>query len=278
MSTTTPRTPSKPAPWKPAFLSHLQKMDSPEFVLSTLHPATTSSTSSSSISTPTPYLPRARFCIFRGFWAELPENKHNDAPKNPRVYESDLPTFTSDVRMLKIPEVFATGSGAARDTGGASAQGPEERGQSRGCGGGGPVEAVWWIKDVMTQWRVRGEAFVVGEDVEGGETSGVRTVKNWSWGRELTGHFGNISPGMRGSFRAPPPGRPTSEAYDDKNLKPGMKVEDLHDSYSRRNFRVVIIQPEEVEQLDLSDPATARRQYYTFDKSTGGWNHQELWP
>ena len=83
---------------------------------------------------------------------------------------------------------------------------------------------------------------------------------------------------MTGSFRAPPPGRPTSETYDDKNLKPGMKVEDLHDPYARRNFRVVIIQPEEVEQLDLSDPVTARRQYYTFNKSTGDWNHEELWP
>ncbi|KAI9683033.1 MAG: hypothetical protein M1822_006226 [Bathelium mastoideum] len=295
MSTTTTKTPSNPAPWKSAFLSHLDKMDSPEFVLSTLHPATTSTSSSSA---PTPYLPRARFCIFRGFWAELPENKHNTAPRNPHVYASDLPTFTTDVRMLKVPEVFATSSGAATETGGASAQGPEERGQSRGSGGGGPVEAVWWVKDVMTQWRVRGQAFVVGEDIDedGAGTSGVRTVKSevgarmrvvegmegkegeWSWGKELTGHFGNISPGMRGSFRAPPPGRPTSEAYDDQNLKPGMKVEDLHDSYARRNFRVVIIEPEEVEQLDLSDPATARRQYYSFEKSTGNWKHEELWP
>lgn len=122
--------------------------------------------------------------------------------------------------MLKVPEVFATSSGQATETGGKSAQGPEERGQSQGSGGGGPVEAVWWVKDVMMQWRVKGEAFVVGEDIEGEgkETSGVRTVKSevgkrmrvvegmdgkegeWSWGRELTGHFGNISPGMRGMW------------------------------------------------------------------------------
>ncbi|KAI9696356.1 MAG: hypothetical protein M1820_008198 [Bogoriella megaspora] len=288
MSTTTSKTPSKPAPWKSAFLEHLNKMDSPEFVFSSLHP-------SPNPSAPVPYVPRARYCIFRGFWAELPENKHNDAPKNERVYESEMPTFTSDVRMLKIPEVFASSAGKAEDTGGASAAGPEERGQSRGSGGGGPIEAVWWIKETMTQWRLKGEAFVVGEDIDG-ETSGVRTVKSevgsrmrvvngmegkqgdWDWKKELTGHFGNNSPGIRGSFRAPPPGRPTSEPYDDKNLKLGMKVSELDDPYARKNFRVVIIKPDEVEQLDLSDPATSRRQYYTFDSSTGDWKHEELWP
>ena len=82
---------------------------------------------------------------------------------------------------------------------------------------------------------------------------------------------------ISGTFRAPPPGRPTSEPYDDKNLKPGMKVEDLHDEFARKNFRVVIIRPEEVEQTDLSDPAKTRRQYYAFDQSTGDWKHQELW-
>lgn len=70
-----------------------------------------------------------------------------------------------------------------------------------------------------TQWRIKGTAFVVAPDIEGGEdkeSSGVRTVKSeiggrmrvvedgedkegeWSWGRELTAHFGNCSPGMRG--------------------------------------------------------------------------------
>ena len=173
-------------------------MDSPEFVFSTLTTAPNDS--------PTPYLPRARYCIYRGMWAELPENKHNDAPMNERIYESEMPTFTSDVRMEKIPEIFASGPG----------KGDVE--QSQGSGGGGPVEAVWWIKDdVMTQWRIRGTAWVVARDIEGSEeSSGVRTVKSevgermglvdgakgkeatWKWGRELTAHFGNCSPGMRG--------------------------------------------------------------------------------
>lgn len=175
-------------------------MDSPEFVFSSLHAAPKDS--------PTPYLPRARYCIFRGFWAELPENKHNEAPMNPRVFESEMPTFTSDVRMMKVPELFSSGSGHA-----------DKEEQMQGSGGGGPCEAVYWIKETGTQWRLKGEAFVVGPDIEGEseqskESSGVRTVKSelgsrmrivdegkqgeWSWNKELTAHFGNNSPGLRG--------------------------------------------------------------------------------
>lgn len=142
-------------------------------------------------------------------WGELPENKHykDSWPKNKRVYESDMITLTTDVRMAKVPEIFA------------SSHGHGEVSQSQGSGGGGPVEAVFWVKETMTQWRLRGEAYVVGRDIEGDgeESSGVRTVKSkvgermrvvseegkegWSWGTELTAHFGNLSPGMRGSFK-----------------------------------------------------------------------------
>ena len=108
--------------------------------------------------------------------------------------------------MSKVPEIFA------------SSQGHGSEGQSQGSGGGGPVEAVFWIKDVMTQWRIAGTAFVVASDIEGDgeESSGVRTVKSevggrmrvlkeegkdaWSWEKELTAHFGNCAPRMRGRY------------------------------------------------------------------------------
>jgi hypothetical protein len=164
-------------------------MDSPEFVFSTTHPET--------------HEPRARYCIFRSLWGELPENKHNTAPKNERVYESELLCFTTDNRMQKVSE-FSNGEAL------------------EGSGGGGVCEAVFWVKgDVMVQWRIKGRAYVVGEDIDevGGEgvrgelQERMRVVSNgegkkeqWSWKMELTGHFGNMSPGMRGSFRNPPPG------------------------------------------------------------------------
>ena len=140
----------------------------------------------------------------------MPENKHNEAPKNERVFESELPTFTTDVRMNKPLELFSSSSGQADD-----------ESLVQGSGGGGPCEAVWWVKDTMVQWRIKGEAFVVAPDIEGEgeqskESSGVRTVKSevgarmrvlkeegkdsWSWRRELTAHFGNMSPMMRGKF------------------------------------------------------------------------------
>jgi len=253
-------------------------MASPEFVLSTLAPAPANS--------PTPYLPRARYCIFRGFWAELPQNKHNDAPKNPRIYESDMPTFTTDVRMEKVGQLFGSSSGKA-----------DRNELVQGSGGGGPVEAVWWVKEngIMTQWRIRGEAFVVAPDIETkNESSGVRTVKSeirkrmrsvqpeheadWSWLREIDSHFGNLSPGMRGSFRAPPPGQPVSEPYDDKKLKLGENIDDMHDPVARKHFRVVIIKPKLVEQTDLSDPAKARRYLFTYQEASGDWKETEEWP
>lgn len=130
---------------------------------------------------------------------------------NPRVFESDLPTFTTDVRMNKPFELFSSSSGHA-----------DEENLVQGSGGGGPCEAVWWVKEVMVQWRIRGHAYVVAPDIESegaqsNKSSGVRTVKSelgsrmrvvkeeernsWSWEKELTAQFGNHPPGMRGMFR-----------------------------------------------------------------------------
>lgn len=55
---------------------------------------------------------------------------------------------------------------------------------------------------------------------------------------------------------------------------------DLHDPIARENFRVVIIKPNVVEQLDISDPAKGRRWNYTFveKKEQGEWLTEELWP
>ncbi|KAI4091455.1 MAG: hypothetical protein L6R37_007740 [Teloschistes peruensis] len=282
MSATTHTNPSPAAPWRSAFESHMSEMPSPEFVFGSLHPSTSSKDT-------TNYVPRLRYCIYRGMWSQLPENKHNDAPKNPRVYDSDLPTFTTDVRMQKVGDLFATSAGKA-----------DKDELVQGSGGGGPCEAVYWIKEKGMQWRMKGTAFIVAPDIEDKEeSSGVRTVKSevgarmrvfegaegkegqWSWGRELTGHFGNCSPGMRGSWRNPPPGT-LVEGEPDKDHQLAQKIEDLHDPIARSNFRVVVIRPDEVESTDLSDPATARRHRYTFDgdaqNGKGEWKVEELWP
>jgi len=59
----------------------------------------------------------------------------------------------------------------------------------------------------------------------------------------------------------------------------GAKVDDLHDDVARKNFRLVIIVPDSVEQTDLSDPAKGRRYLYTIDETAdAGWRTEELWP
>jgi hypothetical protein len=71
---------------------------------------------------------------------------------------------------------------------------------------------------------------------------------------------------------------PVSVNPDPQNLKMGETVEDLDDSVSRKNFRVVIIKPYSVEATNFSDLSKARRQLYTYDESSGQWKHEELWP
>lgn len=224
-------------------------------------------------------------------WGELPENSHNKAPRNPKVYESEMPTLVTDARMEKVTDIFTSSPGHAST--------PE---QMQGSGGGGPVQAVYWIKEKETQWRITGTAYIIAEDIEGkgGEqSSGVRTVKSevgarmqpvgeegdWSWGTELTAHFGGVSPGMRGTWRNPMPGSPVNvegedQANEEQDEKLGQAVNDLHDPISRSRFRVVVIIPDTVEQLDISDLAKARRWRYTFEvvDGKGSWRTEELWP
>ena len=61
-------------------------------------------------------------------------------------------------------------------------------------------------------------------------------------------------------------------------------MQDLDDEIARSNFRVVVIKPDEVERVDLTDPEKARRFKYTFvlgsqgDGQIGTWTEEELWP
>jgi pyridoxamine 5'-phosphate oxidase len=109
---------------------------------------------------------------------------------SPSVYESEALTFTTDARMEKVGELRESA---------------------------GFVEAVFWVKGVMSQWRVRGRGMVLGggEGEEEEEEKSRREVgrwmrrrrdgeegkeREWMWEREVTGHFANLSPVMRGLF------------------------------------------------------------------------------
>ena len=289
MSSNSHPTVANTAPWKPILQSHLDKSGGPsaEFCLATVT---------------NDGLPRVRTCIHRGFWCQLAENPYNKLDKNPKLYETDCPAFTTDARMEKVFDIFATGKG----------KGTREQAQS-GSGGGGPVEAVYWVKPTMTQWRIRGKCwFIAADDVEGGteeaQNSGTLTMKaelgrymrkldenssdvDWSWKREVENHFENLAPMMRGSFKAPKPG---GVLNDPSTKKPGEEFAVsagslLDEDIARKNFRVAIITPEVVEQIDLGDPPSSRQRWqWTLSTEAGGprsegrpvgeWNLVETWP
>jgi pyridoxamine 5'-phosphate oxidase len=79
-------------------------------------------------------------------------------------------------------------------------------------------------------------------------------------------------------MKHPPPGRPVTEPYDDKNLHVGTLLDELDDPIALKNFRVVIIKPDSVEKTDLSDPKKARRYFYEYEKDSGEWTETEKWP
>ncbi|KAI0843202.1 pyridoxamine 5'-phosphate oxidase-domain-containing protein [Hypoxylon sp. FL0890] len=277
-----------PAPWRKAFQEQIKGMSSPEFTLGTIRKIASENG--------TVYSPRARTCAFRGFFAELDAHPDNTAELNPDLYESDLFTFTTDRRMDKAAELFGVETGGKDDH--------EE--MLKGSGGGAPVEAVFWVKEKATQWRFKGRAYVLAPDVDVSE-EGKRVIaalkermrrksgsegKEWSFSREITAHFGNTSPIMRGSFRNPPPGVPVAVPVDDERLKVGQEVTDLNDEVARSNFRVVVIVPDELDCVDLNDPARTLRWVYMFvgNKTEpteptmpggvveGGWEMVEVWP
>jgi pyridoxamine 5'-phosphate oxidase len=207
--------------------------------------------------------------------------------------------------MSKVFDIFSTGKG----------KGSKEQSRS-GTGGGGPVEAVYWVRDVMTQWRIRGKCWLVAaDDVEGGtdaaQNSGTVSMKaevgrymrrvdgkqndrdeDWSYKREVANHFENLSPMMRGTFKNPSPGEPLNDNSKFGNgEKLGQTAGNLEEEeIARRNFRVAIITPEEVEAVDLSDPSASKRWIWTLAEENGGqgggdssrpvgeWNIVETWP
>ncbi|KAF3384655.1 hypothetical protein F1880_002755 [Penicillium rolfsii] len=261
------------APWRNMLNAHLEKNKGYDFTIATV--------AYDSQKRP---VPRVRTCGFRGFFPEL--KLHPSGQKdmddqvedggNPNVFESDLLTFTTDIRMEKLGQLESTGNN---------------------------IEAMFWLKEVMVQWRIKGKAYSIGSP-SSEEESGLRPelfealrVKDdyrgdlsadadkWKWEKAVTKYFANHSPVMRGSFRNPPPGQPRSQLPSNSDLKLGQKVTDLHDQVARKNFRVVLILPEEVEQLDLSDLDDVRRQKWTLtmgeddeDGPHGHWEEVELWP
>lgn len=174
------------APWRDQLDSHFSQTPDYEFTVATV--------GFDPMGRP---VPRVRTCGCRGFFPELDLHPNGqeameqqvDGNGNPHVYESDMLVFTTDVRMEKLGQLEASGHA---------------------------IEGVFWLKDLMTQWRIKGRAFSIGdprgEDAEEEKTSRQEIVKglrvkespdgdagDWTWEKAVTKYFANHSPIMRGT-------------------------------------------------------------------------------
>jgi hypothetical protein len=302
----TPSKNSQRAPWRDLLDSHLKQTPGYEFTVATI-----------GYNAQQRPVPRLRTCGCRGFFPELQlhakgqeaMDQQVEGGGNPPIFESDMLSFTTDARMEKLPQLESSGHA---------------------------IEAVFWLKGLMTQWRIKGTAYAIGdpsgEDAQQEKTSRTEIRKalrvkgdtdsdmaKWTWENAVTEYFANHSPVARGtlslclllaasvlflhfpysrftshvtchhqriltrdlgSFRNPPPGQPRSSTPNQPDLKLGQEVLDLHDPVARSNFRVVVICPEEVERLDLTDQENCKRWNWTLIDAKEGsqWNEVELWP
>ncbi|PWY93915.1 hypothetical protein BO94DRAFT_612525 [Aspergillus sclerotioniger CBS 115572] len=249
--------PSRPlAPWLPALKSHLTSPSATtSFTLTTIGKSLHGGHA----------VPRARTVELRGFFPSLSLHpsaikslKEQNIGLNPDIYESEMIAVTTDVRMEKVGELGASG---------------------------GVMEGMFWLGEVGSSGGLggrgldTGEREVVGRGLRRKEDEGGKEGDGeWTWERQVDMYFANHSPAMRGTFKNPPPGTPRSQDPGKPQLKLGQKVEDLRDEVARANFRVLVIRPEEVERLDLQDPANVTRTRWTAVRDGEEWEEVELWP
>lgn len=214
-------------PWHALFSTHLSKHKSMTMSFASIDPSTAT--------------PRVRTLICRGLLGSIPPNPHTPLPHhNPSCYTSALPTFTTDIRSQKPAELSANNS----------------------------VEVVFWIEETQNQWRLRGKCYLLSQDdtsaggalepwlIDTGRDGDKK--KEWGWKKEVEAHFANMAPAMRGSFISPVPGTERMKG-EQEGTKRGLSIKNedvLSDDElvkgARKNFRVGVVVPEEVERLDLA--------------------------
>lgn len=215
-------------PWKKEVIDILQKnldeghKESLNFSLATIKPG------------PRPR-PAVRTVVFRGFVGETQDhNPTSTLPGGNPLAESSLILVSTDALMAKVGELE----------------------QSNGA-----FEVCWRHAGTNQQIRFNGTAHLYRKS---GAVSFpevhlkryIRTDGDWRWEKECDRLWKSHRPGMRGSFRNPPPGSPL-----DEEKKKKLKVVELGSDddgpdarEAKSRFSLVILEVTELEILNLSPP------------------------
>ena len=250
----------KEAPWKATFLLHLNAVQDAN---------AEAQLSLATVTTPSK-LPRVRSVGHAGFWSVT-------AAASATTFTSSCPTFVTDSRSNKVAHIFGQTDHLLDSS--------EVYGF--GSGGGGPVEAVYWLQVVKMQWRVRGRCFFVvdGQAVASTlrEDDERRQERRRRKGLAVT--KAAVRPHMCAVVDREQVDIPKHD--DDINVDSIWEAEvqgyyqrlssDVQKSFLRSSFTVGTIVPDEVEMMDLTDAAVARRRIWKCTLSNGVLEWKVIW-
>ena len=220
-------------PWKNAVKTILQKnlddghMESLNLVLGTIKPGLTPR-------------PAVRTVVFRGFVGEPRDgDTRSKLPGGNPPAESSLFLVSTDALMEKVGELEKSN---------------------------GVFEVCWWHAGTNQQIRFNGTAHLYRPNavVEFPETHLKRYIKTdgeWMWEKERTRLWKSHKPGMRGSFRNPPPGSPL-DAEKKKKLQMvelGADDDGPDAREAKERFSLVVLEVTDLEILDLDPPPVLHR-------------------
>jgi len=189
--------------------------------------------------------PSVRTVVFRGFVGEAREEQSSERlPGGNPPAQSSLIVITTDALMPKVAELEASH---------------------------GVFEVSWWHAGTNQQIRFSGKAHIFRPDTivsfPEDELKKYITVKgggDWTWENERERLWKAHRPGMRGSFRNPPPGTPLDEEKRKKLRHVELDAEDNgpEAQEAKKRFALLVLEVFELEVLNLDPPPVISPTHY----------------
>ncbi|GAA6059845.1 hypothetical protein JCM10212_003757 [Sporobolomyces blumeae] len=214
--------------------------------------------------------PRTRFVVHRGFVNERRKdsdgssNKVKDDQDNDLI--SDKLVVTTDARTPKSVQMAANPA----------------------------VEIAWWLAATQHQYRIVGKAYILASPAFAKASDSPKfpfpadelsPYPGFNWEDERIRQFRKLSPELRASFVRPIPGTKLSEWDGKMEDLPEKLVEGYDEAKSDdekkqldealRNFALIVIDPTEVDLVDLGSMPNERTQWF---RSGSKWEEQGVVP